>query len=173
MSPLRLAAATVCFPSLSCGKKQQKDGITHSRCITGWKRIGCGKKRSSSLEESHRHPVVLQTSPYAVCHQEPHVSPGNGCGPDVAEDWFGQELIHKNYALNLMGYVNRDLVVDEFNSETFTEWRGVAQREDELFGFPACLGLTVLFYNQDLFDRAGIPYPDTSWTTMICAGSVN
>ncbi len=81
-----------------------------------------------------------------------------------AEDWFGQELIHKNYALNLMPYVNRDIAVDDFNSETFTEWRGVAQRDDELYGFPACLGLTVLFYNKDLFDRAGIPYPDTSWT---------
>ena len=81
-----------------------------------------------------------------------------------AEDWFGQELIHKNYALNLMPFVKRDITLGDFNTETFTEWRGVAQRDDELFGFCACLGLTVLFYNKDIFDRAGIPYPDTTWT---------
>ena len=120
------------------------------------------------FEESHPGiHVILQTSPYAlyVTKSLTSIASGNRLADLMfAEDWFGQELIHKNYALNLMPYVNRDLVVDDFNSETFTEWRGVAQREDELFGFPACLGLTVLFYNKDLFDRAGVPYPDTSWT---------
>jgi multiple sugar transport system substrate-binding protein len=33
-----------------------------------------------------------------------------------------------------------------------------------LYGFPACLGLTVLFYNKDLFDGGGVAYPDTTWT---------
>ncbi len=116
------------------------------------------------------HPgvsVTLQTSPYPLYVTKSLTSIASGSRlADVmfAEDWFGQELIRKQYALNLMPYVRRDIARGEFYDETFTEWRGVAQREDELFGFPACLGLTVLFYNKDLFDRAGLPYPDTNWT---------
>jgi multiple sugar transport system substrate-binding protein len=60
--------------------------------------------------------------------------------------------------------MRRDIAVEDFHTETFTEWRGPAQREDELYGFPACLGLTVLFYNKGMFDRAGLAYPDTTWT---------
>jgi len=116
------------------------------------------------------HPgihVVLHTSPYALYVSKSLTSIASGTQlADVmfAEDWFGQELIQKQYAMNLMPYVRRDIADTDFCTETFTEWRGVAQRKDELFGFPACLGLTVLFYNRDLFDRAGVPYPDTTWT---------
>jgi multiple sugar transport system substrate-binding protein len=111
--------------------------------------------------------VTLQTSPYAlyVSKSLTSIASGNRLADLMfAEDWFGQELIRKQYVRNLHPYVSRDLTVDEFNHETFTEWRGVGQKEDELYGFPACLGLTVLFYNKDRFDAAGLPYPDTSWT---------
>lgn len=116
------------------------------------------------------HPgirVNLQTSPYPLYVTKSLTSIASGSRlADLmfAEDWFGQELIQKQYALNLMPYVRRDIDVEDFNGETFTEWRGLAQREDELYGFPACLGLTVLFYNKEIFDRAGLPYPDTTWT---------
>ncbi|HSQ77179.1 MAG TPA: sugar ABC transporter substrate-binding protein [Bacteroidota bacterium] len=171
MSPLRLAAVVVlALTLLSCGgKKQQEDGITLT--LYHWMeqdRRLWEEEIIKPFEESHPGiHVILQTSPYAlyVTKSLTSIASGNQLADlMLAEDWFGQELIHKNYPLNLIPYVNRDLVVDDFNSETFTEWRGVAQREDELYGFTACLGLTVLFYNKDLFDRAGVPYPDTSWT---------
>lgn len=171
MSPLRLAVAAVLTLTLvSCGgKKQQEDGITLT--LYHWMekdRRLWEEEIIKPFEESHPGiHVILQTSPYAlyVTKSLTSIASGNRLADlMLAEDWFGQELIHKNYALNLIPYVKRDLVVDDFNSETFTEWRGVAQREDELYGFTACLGLTVLFYNKDLFDRAGVAYPDTSWT---------
>ena len=171
MSPLRIAvAAVLCLTLLSCGgKKQPEGGITLT--LYHWME----KDRHLWEEEiikpfEKSHPgihVILQTSPYQlyVTKSFTSIASGNKLADLMfVEDWFGQELIHKKYALNLMPYVRRDIAIDEFNSETFTEWRGIAQREDELFGFPACLGLTVLFYNKDIFDRAGIPYPDTSWT---------
>ncbi|HTO93195.1 MAG TPA: sugar ABC transporter substrate-binding protein [Bacteroidota bacterium] len=120
------------------------------------------------FEEAHPGiHVVLQTSPYALYVSKclTSIASGNRLADLMfAEDWFGQELIRTGYTRNLMPYVRRDIAPGDFFTEAFTEWRGEAAREDELFGFPACLGLTVLFYNKDMFDRAGVPYPDTTWT---------
>ena len=172
MSPFRRSLALVlAFSLLSCGggKKQPDGGITLT--VYHWLEKDRGlweEKIIKPFEESHPGiHVVLQTAPYQLYVSKSLTSIASGSFlADVmfAEDWFGQELIRKKYARNLMPYVRRDLSLDDFNTETFTEWRGVSQREDELYGFPACLGLTVLFYNKDLFDRAGLPYPDTTWT---------
>lgn len=171
MTPLRLAlAAIVAFTFLSCGGKEKTPGeITLT--LYHWM-----EKDRPLWEETiikpfeAAHPgvrVVLQTSPYPLYVTKSLTSIASGSRlADVmlAEDWFGQELIHKKYALNLMPYVERDIDQQQFYTSAFTEWQGTEHKPDELFGFPACLGLTVLFYNKDMFDRAGVPYPDTSWT---------
>jgi ABC-type glycerol-3-phosphate transport system substrate-binding protein len=38
------------------------------------------------------------------------------------------------------------------------------RHQGQLRGLPAELDLVVLFYNQDLFDQAGVPYPAVDWT---------
>lgn len=167
----RSCALTLAALFLSCGggKKLPESGITLT--LYHWMekdRRLWEEKIIKPFEDAHPGiHVVLQTSPYALYVSKSLTSIASGnLLADVmfAEDWFGQELIRKKYARNLMPYVRRDLSTEDFNAETFTEWRGVEQREDELYGMPACLGLTVLFYNKDLFDRAGLPYPDTTWT---------
>jgi multiple sugar transport system substrate-binding protein len=172
MSVLRPAVTAMLALSLiSCGggKKQPEGPITLT--LYHWMekdRTLWEQEIIKPFEESHPGiRVTLQTSPYPLYVTKSLTSIASGSRlADLmfAEDWFGQELIQKQYALNLMPYVRRDIAVEDFNGETFTEWRGLAQREDELYGFPACLGLTVLFYNKDIFDRAGLPYPDTTWT---------
>ena len=111
--------------------------------------------------------VVLETVPYSlyVAKTMTSIASGSKVGDVLfAEDWFGQELIKKGYAANLMPFVKRDLNLDQFYSDLFEEWRGLSQNPDDLFAFPSALGLTVLFYNKDLFDKAGIPYPDSTWS---------
>lgn len=170
MTLLRIVViAVLALSLLSCGKKPADSGVTLT--LYHWMEKDRQLWEEDIIKPFEKaHPgvhVVLQTSPYAlyVAKSLTSIASGNQLADLMfAEDWFGQELIHKNYALNLMPYVKRDVSVNDFNTETFTEWRGVAQREDELFGFTACLGLTVLFYNKDIFDKAGIPYPDTTWT---------
>ena len=170
--PLLLALAL-----LSCGGGTSDSRVTLT--LYHWMekdRSLWEEKIIAPFEEAHPGVrVVLQTSPYQLYVSKSLTSIASGGAlADVmlAEDWFGQELIRKNYARNLMPYVRRDLEADAHSPETWTEWRGEGQRVDELFGFPAALGLTVLFYNKELFDRAGLPYPDTTWTTddLIKAG---
>lgn len=40
----------------------------------------------------------------------------------------------------------------------------VFQRDSSLYGLPATFSNVVLFYNQDLFDAAGLEYPSADWT---------
>ncbi len=171
MNILRTAGALLlALVCVSCTpSKQQGGGVTLT--LYHWMekdRTLWEQEIIKPFEQSHPGiHVVLQTSPYAlyVSKSLTSIASGNRLADLMfAEDWFGQELIRKQYAKNLIPYIRRDITPAQFNQETFTEWRGVAQKEDELFGFPACLGLTVLFYNKDLFDGAGLPYPDTSWT---------
>jgi multiple sugar transport system substrate-binding protein len=126
------------------------------------------EKVIAPFEQAHPNIAVrLESAPYGLYVSKVMTSIASGAKvADLmfAEDWFGQELIHRSYARNLMPLAQRDLVLDDFYQDAFQEWRGVAQKPDELFGFPAAVGLTVLFYNKDPFDAAGIPYPDTNWT---------
>ncbi len=39
-----------------------------------------------------------------------------------------------------------------------------ATHEGSVYGFPRDIGLEVLYYNIDIFDEVGVPYPDESWT---------
>jgi len=172
MSALRPAvAALLAFGLLSCGGGGKEPEGQVTLTLYHWMekdRTLWEEEIIKPFEESHPGVrVKLQTSPYPLYVTKSLTSIASGSRlADLmfAEDWFGQELIHKRYVLNLMPFVRRDIAVEDFHGETFTEWRGLAQREDELYGFPACLGLTVLFYNKEMFDRAGLPYPDTTWT---------
>lgn len=39
-----------------------------------------------------------------------------------------------------------------------------ATYEGSIYGFPRDIGLEVLYYNRDMFDEAGLSYPDDTWT---------
>jgi len=167
----RGAAAFLLLALLSCGGEKRKTEGQVSLTLYHWMEKDRKLWEEQILKPFQAaHPgvtVTLQTSPYPLYVTKSLTSIASGghlADLMFAEDWFGQELIQKQYALNLMPYVRRDIAPGEFYDETFTEWRGVAQREDELYGFPACLGLTVLFYNKELFDRGALSYPDTTWT---------
>ncbi len=155
----------------SCGSERKDEGGKITLTLFHWMerdRELWQQKVIAPFEQAHPNIAVhLESAPYGLYVSKAMTSIASGAKvADLmfAEDWFGQELIHRSYARNLMPYVRRDLQLDDFYQDAFQEWRGVAQNPDELFGFPAAVGLTVLFYNKDMFDEAGIPYPDTTWT---------
>ena len=87
-----------------------------------------------------------------------------GNAPDVFE---------LNYE-NFVTFASRDtlLPLDDLlaNSENVTEstfYPAALQafsRDDVQFGLPITFSTVLLFYNQDMFDAAGVSYPDESWT---------
>ena len=89
--------------------------------------------------------------------------------PDVfsMSSGFVDEWIADGLLLNIQEYVDRDIMPDADNY--FTGLLDVARAPDKTTGdayaFPFAFVETVLYYNQDAFDAAGVDYPNPEgWT---------
>ncbi len=62
---------------------------------------------------------------------------------------------------------NLDPYIEASNYPVDDYWPGLldfGMYEGSVYGFPRDIGLEVLYYNKDLFDAAGLAYPDETWT---------
>jgi multiple sugar transport system substrate-binding protein len=93
-----------------------------------------------------------------------------GTPPDLSigdPQYFGR-YAHKGYYLELEPFADRDGVsLDRWFETTLNDCRydnttGIVG-QGGLFGMPATYVGTVLYYNKELFDAAGMAYPDDSW----------
>jgi len=86
-----------------------------------------------------------------------------GTPPDVMyiENWWMPRFVKNGVLLDLTPYIERDR--DSFDLNRFYP-RLTAQFRfnDRYYGIPKDFTTFVLIYNRDIFDRAGIPYPDKS-----------
>ncbi len=72
--------------------------------------------------------------------------------------WYMDGLL-----LNLQDYIERDIMPEA--EDYFTGQLEVATFEGDAYAFPFAFVETVLFYNQDAFDAAGLEYPsEDGWT---------
>ena len=63
--------------------------------------------------------------------------------------------------LNLQSYIDRD----KFNlDDYYPEALQCYQTPDGYYGLPRDIQPSVMYYNKDMFDKAGVPYPDDTWT---------
>ncbi len=70
-------------------------------------------------------------------------------------------LVEKKAVLDLSPFIKRDRIdLDAFFSPTIQAMRF----EEGIYGMPIYFGMYALVYNRDLFDKAGIKYPDDKWT---------
>ncbi len=68
------------------------------------------------------------------------------------------------WLLNLEPYFKRDLRASDFFMEPAKAVRYPDMERGDLYAIPFGFVATALFYNKDLFNRAGVGYPDASWT---------
>jgi multiple sugar transport system substrate-binding protein len=112
------------------------------------------------------HPdidVEQQALSFNVHYQK--VQAASAAGADIGdlvllEDWFAQELIERDQFVDLEPMLRRDIDT----SEIFAVSLGTYRHGTALEAFPVALGSYPLFYNKDIFDRAGERYPDSTWT---------
>jgi ABC-type glycerol-3-phosphate transport system substrate-binding protein len=72
------------------------------------------------------------------------------------------ELREQGNVLSLDPFIEQDASFDLFDFypgtvELFTS-------QEEVWAIPAGVDVMVMFYNQDLFDQYGVPYPEVGWT---------
>ncbi|TYB83647.1 MAG: sugar ABC transporter substrate-binding protein [Kosmotoga sp.] len=84
--------------------------------------------------------------------------------PDVFNMSSGyiEEWATNGFLKDLTEYVETDINPDEFFVNLFEAGSEIANTE-EVYAVPFALVVTVLYYNKDMFDEAGLNYPDSTW----------
>jgi multiple sugar transport system substrate-binding protein len=62
---------------------------------------------------------------------------------------------------------NLDPFIEASSYPTSDYWPGLldfGMYDGHVYGFPHDIGLEVLYYNKDIFDEAGVEYPNENWT---------
>ncbi len=126
--------------------------------------------RSQIIEPFEReHPNIkidLSIVPYNIYTQRLLAAAASGAPiGDVlmVDDWFAVELMHRNFAIDLTKYIRESgMDTNAFFPDVLREWRRYGN--GTLCGLPYSAGVTMLFYNNNLFDAAHLAYPDTTWT---------
>lgn len=66
--------------------------------------------------------------------------------------------------MDIQELVDRDLSKDDYFTEVFSETRYPDKDSSNMYAIPYAWVTPVLFYNKDMFDKAGVAYPTDDWT---------
>lgn len=111
-----------------------------------------------------KHPnisVKTQSAPYGQFYQKLDTQIAAGKAPDV---WLSDGALVMKYAergtlKDVTEWINKDLNKDDYYGLEFNK-----DAEGHYWGIPQGIQIGVLYYNKDLFDKAGVSYPEDSWT---------
>lgn len=81
--------------------------------------------------------------------------------PDVLFLWPTPKYAAQGVLENLDSYIE----ASGYNLDDY--WPALlesASYDGSVYGFPRDISVEALYYNKDMFDQAGIPYPDETWT---------
>lgn len=135
--------------------------------------ITLGYYSSSSSDEKmkelierfmEKHPnikVTTQSAPYGQFYQKLDTQIAAESAPDV---WLSDGVLVMKYAerdaaKDLTEWIERDLDKDAYYGLEFN-----MDAEGKYWAVPQGIQIGALFYNKDMFDKAGVDYPDESWT---------
>lgn len=115
-------------------------------------------------EENPGIRVQLQTIPQGEIDQKLQTMIAGGNVPDVWSPNWADSGFGSYYAMgalkDLSPFLEEEPDVLDGIDETLTD---VYEMEDGVYGIPILSMGSFLYYNRDLFDEAGVPYPPTDW----------
>ncbi|MEX1169773.1 MAG: sugar ABC transporter substrate-binding protein [Chloroflexota bacterium] len=114
-----------------------------------------------------KHPnisIEVQTAAYADYFTKLQTQVAGGSAPDTFELNYENSVAYANSGalLDLTPLAAGDSDFDP--SVYYPKAYEVFSADGKQFGVPEQFSDVVLFYNKDLFDAAGVAYPDASWT---------
>jgi multiple sugar transport system substrate-binding protein len=126
-------------------------------------------ERQKQFDElfTERHPTIrieAENTTFADYLQKYTTQAAGGSLPDVMYTQFSwaQQLIQADLFVELDTYIANQ---PDFDLADFTPQSLVSYQFDgKLWGIPYDEGPGNLYYNKDLFDAAGVAYPDDTWT---------
>ncbi len=110
------------------------------------------KVEFTALEPSNYWPKI---SAMAAAGQLPDVF---NMSSGYVDQWSQDGLL-----MNIQDKVDQ-LPQEEYFSKVFSTMRYPDKESSDMYGIPYAWVTTVLFYNKDMFDTAGVEYPSDDWT---------
>ena len=164
--PLAAAAGGIAGCTGTSGPALQRNGGRASIGYGMWDKDQVPAMQEIIDEFRTEHPdieVRIQLTPWGTYWTKLQTSIVGGGAPDVF--WLNAPNIAK-YAqydtlLPLSERLRRDGVTLAEHPPNLVE---LYQHGNEQYGIPKDFDTISLFYNKELFDRRGIPYPDETWT---------
>lgn len=114
--------------------------------------------------------VVYQLQPGAGYYDKLLTALATGSGPDIfytVGQWIPHWVKHE-FVYDVARFFERDLDPSRFFQAAIDEGR-FPPDSPSLYAVPTNFVASVLFYNKNHFDAAGLPYPDGSWTYQTLA----
>ena len=89
-----------------------------------------------------------------------------GNAPDVFESWTDNvtQYADRGQVLDIEPLVKRDYKAEDLKDFYEWQWRDFVLPSKIRFGMPKYVNVMFTWYNKDLFDKAGVKYPDEKWT---------
>lgn len=161
---LAVFLAMVCA---GCSGNKQQAGIVELR-LTMWGTQEDADFYNMALKEFYReHPnirVKLEIIPWVRVFDKLLISTAGGRCPDVSRissNWF-VPCAAKGLLEPLDSYIAND---PEFDIEDFYRpaLEGWGMYKGKIYALPGDIDVYAMYYNKDMFDKYGVPYPDESW----------
>nr|WP_253300702.1 sugar ABC transporter substrate-binding protein [Paenibacillus lautus] len=120
------------------------------------------KELIEQFEKQHPNITVkTQSAPYGQFYQKLDTQIAAGQAPDVwlSDGVYVMKYAQRGAAKDLTDWIARDLKADEYYGLDFNK-----DADGRYWGVPQGIQVGVLFYNKELFDKAGVAYPSDEWT---------
>ncbi|MGG4343391.1 ABC transporter substrate-binding protein [Paenibacillus lautus] len=120
------------------------------------------KELIEQFEKQHPNiKVKTQSAPYGQFYQKLDTQIAAGQAPDVwlSDGVYVMKYAQRGAAKDLTDWIARDLKADEYYGLDFNK-----DADGRYWGVPQGIQVGVLFYNKELFDKAGVAYPTDEWT---------
>lgn len=157
-----VVALSVCG-LVGCNKATNSDGVV---TLTMGLPSG-GDVTAMELVENFQkaHPeikLVIDEAPWTDFKSKLKLQITSGNAPTVfiTDSGYTAVLGEDGMALDLSEWVNSELNSEEYSNSLFA----AQNSEGKLWGVPHGINSLAVYYNKDLFDEAGIPYPTEDWT---------
>ncbi len=173
MFRLWLAASLMIFLFVLSGCSGAKEKTSSGSSDSDTTEITLGFYSSGSADDKmnelikkfeKEHPdikVKTQNAPYQQFFQKLDTQIAGGNAPDVwlSDGVFVQKYAERGAAKDLTDWINKDLNKDDYYGLDFNK-----DSDGKYWAVPQGIQIGALFYNKDMFDKAGVDYPDDNWT---------
>lgn len=147
------------------GKQGEADSETTEITLGFYSSGSADEKMKDIIAQFEKeHPgikIKTQNAPYQQFFQKLDTQIAGGNAPDVwlSDGVFVQKYAERGAAKDLTKWINEDLNKENYYGLDFNK-----DSEGKYWAVPQGIQIASLFYNKDMFDKAGVDYPNDSWT---------